>query len=635
MVGAIIMVPAILALLYVLTPFDWFVALSVIIAFAACFPGVVACLPNLDALVDRYQGRLLVLLAFKDINHGLITGIVTIFVIPRLGSMYDIAMLQLLTGTFFGIALFARSYALTSIVTLTIIFVATLYAKGFVSEDSLPFFWVIATGAYVGCVLMILRLQSEDIRNRIASYERDELLETANAAHEQLTVYSEELASRNEELDKLAWFDPLTGLANRRAFQRYLDRYEAAAEDRRQVLFMLIDVDNFKWVNDRFGHTAGDEVLITIAERLRSVTSDNDFLARLGGDEFVVIADRPGITAESRLPEEIADILQKPARISGRKQAISASLGCVWGILREHTMTSADLALMEAKGGTGGKAVRFEQYMLDDLVEDSLLQSELAIALTREELTLHFQPQVCLRSGNTIGYEGLLRWHNPRRGAVAPPKIVAAAQRAGLGYELLRHVVRCAARFRTMLYAAGHDDIRVGFNLSPRDLSAFPVSNLIAEVLAQEGLKGSDFEVEVTEEIFLDIDAVETELKNLAEMGIRLAVDDFGAGFSSMTSLRRFSFQCLKIDRAFADKIDSDRRAHSVFSAMVGIGVALDMDVIAEGIETAAQLEVARAVGAAQAQGYYIARPMPAADAIAFLTRGAAEQKICANSVTR
>ncbi len=422
------------------------------------------------------------------------------------------------------------------------------------------------------------------------------------------------------EARELASRDALTGLPNRRALHVRFDAMQA--EETRPACFLsILDLDGFKAINDLYGHLAGDATLCRMAERLRAGLQPPDFLCRLAGDEFaLVIRSRQDEAAVRQLVEDLADALQAPLLIEGHEMRISATFGVAACPADGETLSlllrRADVALYQGKS-FGRATVRFFNPALDHQVEErSRIEAALRDGLEHERLFLHFQPLLDLASGRIAGFEALARLQDPELGNISPLLFIEAAEHTGLILRLSDHLLRLACRTARQW----PDDIYLSFNLSPRQLRDPMLVRRLLAILAEEGLPPQRLELEVTESgIISDADGAEDLLRCLRAERIRVAIDDFGAGYSSFARLSRFAFERIKIDRSFVNGLGSEHRAEPVLASVIHLIDALGSVSLAEGIETQAQLDWLRAQGCRFGQGYLLGRPMPAAQTLELL----------------
>ena len=377
-----------------------------------------------------------------------------------------------------------------------------------------------------------------------------------------------------------------------------------------------MDLDDFKTVNDSLGHVAGDLLLIKVAERLLACLRDTDTAARLGGDEFVILLDNQANPDEATaVAGRILEALAVPMLIEGRMVTVQASLGIA--LAKSATdagelLRNADLAMYAAKREGGARWRIFEPDMHSGALARLELKADLERALERNELMLHYQPIVCLRTMRIVGLEALVRWNHPSRGLVGPAEFIPLAEETGLIDRIGQVVIESACRqslcWRQMV--PGGDDLTISVNLSPRQLSDPALVDHVRRVLAQTGLPPFALVLELTESAIAEqsVDAVDV-LERLSQLGVKLALDDFGTGYSSLSRLDRYPLDIVKVDKSFVDRIDQDAGDAALLEAMLQLAGALRLQVVAEGIETETQLRRLQALGCALGQGYFLARP--------------------------
>lgn len=415
----------------------------------------------------------------------------------------------------------------------------------------------------------------------------------------------------------LAHHDPLTGAHNRTVFTRELERAAGVLErDGDGFSVILIDLDDFKTVNDTFGHAIGDALLVDVTARLRKVVSRSDVVARLGGDEFAILL--PGIEARlevetlaRRVLQELLDIQE----IGGIQMSVCASIGCARAPSdatgTDDLLKCADLALYRAKHAGKGTVRSYEHEMDQQHRERRALEAELRSASIQEEFEIHYQPIVGVATGRLRGFEALMRWRNPRRGLVSPAEFIPIAEETALLDELGRWVLVEACRQA----ASWPDALVVAVNVSPAQFRKGDLAETVDMALAVSGLMPERLEIEITESVLLaDSSANLTTLNRLRSRGIRIALDDFGTGYSSLSYLRQFPFSRLKIDRSFVREIDRSPESLAIIRAIIGLGRSLGIDTTAEGVETASQLEILRAERCGELQGFLFSPPVPQHD---------------------
>ena len=424
-----------------------------------------------------------------------------------------------------------------------------------------------------------------------------------------------------ERLLVQAFHDDLTGLANRALFK---DRLEHAltrrAPARGLVGLLYIDVDRFKTVNDSLGHTAGDLLLQAIAGRLRAVLRPEDTIARLGGDEFAILVEGVRLPDETlALAERVLAAFAAPFELAGRQMTVRSSIGVVVAAVGDRTgddlLRDADVAMYRAKVGGRGSYALFEPSMQAEVAARMELESDLRLAVDHELLTLAYQPIVSLSDGQIVAVEALARWEHPVRGDVPPLVFIPCAEDSGLIVALGRWVLRKAcsdvADLRGSSGAAR--DIRLSVNVSPRQLSDSGFVRDVLSALRDSGLPTGALDLEVTESVVLDCgeDGVE-RLRILRAAGVGVALDDFGTGYSSLGNLRTLPIDQLKVDRSFVSEMLDGGVESAVVEAVVRLGAALGVSVVAEGIEDQAVADRLAQLGCPFGQGFFFGRPGPA-----------------------
>ncbi|HEY0817770.1 MAG TPA: EAL domain-containing protein [Rhizobacter sp.] len=417
-------------------------------------------------------------------------------------------------------------------------------------------------------------------------------------------------------LDELAYVDAVTGLYNRNAAGEHLRELVAR---RRPFGVMMLDLDDFKHVNDTLGHASGDALLRTIAERLKRSFEGRGQVFRLGGDEFMSIFPLPPDAGGlDRIGEEAISALREPVRLGTDELFVRGSAGMSsfpvdggdWSAL----LRCADAAMYAAKASGKNAYAVFKSDMLQRSQLRLTLDNELRHAIERGELRLFYQPVVSLDDGRIMGAEALVRWQHPKRGLVGPIEFIAAAEESGLVIELGQWVLSEAARQVAHWRADGqHDGFYVAVNVSGRQIARGILERQVRQALDDSGAKPSWIEIEITEHSLVeDLQANLDALASLREMGMRMAIDDFGTGLSSLSYLKRLPLNKLKIDRSFVSELPDDRDDMAIATAVISMARALGLMVVAEGVETAEQRDALRVMGCDYAQGYLFSRPIPA-----------------------
>ncbi|MBV9100337.1 MAG: EAL domain-containing protein [Candidatus Dormibacteraeota bacterium] len=484
-----------------------------------------------------------------------------------------------------------------------------LAARGFVAAMAAP---VREAGRVIGSI----SVASTQLGRHFD--ENDQEILAAFAEHASLALTD---ARTMDEMQHLAFHDVLTGLPNRALFFERLDHALARARrDHGQVAVLFLDLDRFKNVNDSLGHAAGDQLLINVSERLRGCLREPDTAARLGGDEFaVLIEEASGPVDAATVADRILEALRPPFLLSGSEVSISGSIGIAvssHGQADAGTMLrDADLAMYRAKMDGSGSSFHFEPGMHSAAVQRLQLEGELRRALERNEFVLHYQPLVDLRTGDLHSVEALVRWEHPTLGLVPPSDFIPLAEDTGLivpiGYWILREALRQVHRWQTDFPAACM--LGVSVNLSARQVPRADLAARVQEILADERFDPSLLTLEVTETALLrDTEAADVCLQELKRMGVRLALDDFGTGYSSLGHVLRFPIDALKVDRSFVTGVATSEERAAVARAIISMGRMLNLETVAEGIETDADLASLRAFDCDLGQGFLLARPMPA-----------------------
>jgi diguanylate cyclase (GGDEF)-like protein/PAS domain S-box-containing protein len=422
------------------------------------------------------------------------------------------------------------------------------------------------------------------------------------------------------ELEHQAFHDRLTGLANRALFR---DRLEHALARRNRnphpVAVLLLDLDDFKVVNDSLGHAAGDRLLVMVAERLRGHLRASDTTARLGGDEFAVLLDDPASADEATLvAERLVEVLTAPYQLDGRELFVRASIGvalaAVTGQPADELLRDADMAMYAAKAQSRGGYQIFQPALHEAAVGRLALEGDLQRGIEEGQFALHYQPILELASGRLVGLEALLRWHHAERGWVAPLDFIPAAEASGqivpIGRFVLRQACRQAVAWQARFPA---QPLKMSVNVSARQLQEPDVAEDIKRVVDECGMDPRLLVLEITETVLVkDVEAMAAKLRALTACGLRVAVDDFGTGYSSLSYLHRFPVHLLKIDKSFTDRVDGSVDDAALARAIVRLGQALHLETVAEGVETASQLAALRELGCTFGQGYHFAKPMDA-----------------------
>ena len=390
----------------------------------------------------------------------------------------------------------------------------------------------------------------------------------------------------------------------------------------------MLDLDHFKGVNDSFGHTTGDALLVAVARRLSAAVRDVDLLARLGGDEFAVVqSELTSADSAAELAARLINKLAPPFELKEQKVYTGVSIGIAVSPPAERDpeelLKQADLALYRAKEDGRNGYRFFVEEMNTEIQRRMALGQELHGALENDELFLEYQPQVDLRNRRLVGVEALLRWRHPQRGVVAPLEFVPIAESNGLIVPIGEWVLRAACRQAQSWQRSGLAAIPVAVNLSAAQLRGRGFVETVAEILRDSELEPRFLELELTETALLEATPrIEQTIAALSELGVRISLDDFGKGYSSLEYLRRFPLNKLKIDRNFVRDIQTSQRDATILKSVVSLATQLGLDVIAEGVGPANHLDLLLEQGCAEAQGFYFGQPMSPEDLALLLAQG-------------
>jgi diguanylate cyclase (GGDEF)-like protein/PAS domain S-box-containing protein len=440
--------------------------------------------------------------------------------------------------------------------------------------------------------------------------------------------------AKSLEMSRLAQHDALTGLPNRVLFNdRLTQAISLAMRQDKQLAVMFVDLDQFKKINDSLGHSVGNKILQSVAERLMNSVRRTDTVSRLGGDEFVVLLSQVEREEDAAVSaRKILRELAAPHTIDNKNLDISVSIGVSTypsdGPDAESLMNKADTAMYEAKKLGRNNYQFFRRDMQVRLADRQLLEADLRYALGRNEFVLHYQPKFNLQTGQITGVEALIRWVHPQRGLVSPAQFIPIAEECGLILPIGRWVLLEACRQARAWIDSGLGVVPMAVNVSAAEFGDKDFISGVRAVLIATGVKPANLELELTESVLMqDAGSAVRTLDALKAMGVTLAIDDFGTGYSSFTYLRRFPVDALKLDRSFIQEITEDPGDTTLVSAMINIGKGLNRRVIAEGVETRAQLKFLQSHGCREGQGYYLSHPIAAGQAGKLLKAGMQDQE--------
>jgi len=423
-----------------------------------------------------------------------------------------------------------------------------------------------------------------------------------------------EQRSLTERFERLARFDAMTGLENRGAFQERLQSELEAVQsgENGELAVLWVDLDRFKEINDSLGHPTGDGVLCTVARQLSSIVEGRGSVARFGGDEFVLLARGTKPYFAEELAREVMRGLTVPMTIEGASIQVTGSIGAAvapgHGTEADVLLQHADMALYHAKANGRNDFCLFEAKMQDEFQQKRRLEAALKEAIEKGELEVYYQPIVDLKTKKVTCCEALLRWHHPELGMVSPGVFIPIAESTGLISPISHWVLyqACAAA------AQWPEDVSIAVNMSPALLKDLHLSHMILSALYRSGLAARRLELEITESVLLEENAQSNSLiREFQRIGLKLSIDDFGTGYSSLTYLKKYRFDKIKIDTTFIADVTKSREARAIIHALVSLAAELDMEIVAEGIETETQLGYVTGAGCTAAQGFFLGRPVP------------------------
>ena len=431
-------------------------------------------------------------------------------------------------------------------------------------------------------------------------------------------------------LQRLAEQDPLTGIANRQGFQTLLAA-RLAENDGRGLALGHLDLDNFRHANDALGHQAGDRLILQVVARLKSQLEAGDQLARLGSDEFALLIDtRRAPQRAEWMAERITEALAEPYWVDGESLLIGSSLGIAHARAQagaDPLMWHAHIAMQQAKSTQGCTFHIFNERINRNARSMADLESELRRALRRDELELHYQPRLNLEDGQIVGLEALVRWRHGERGLLPPSEFVPLAEQSGLIVPLGYWVISRALRDMQALRERGLPALHMAINLSFRQFQDSQLLSTLSRLIAERGVEAQWLEFELTETaVMRRSDLVKQTMDALGRLGVRFSLDDFGTGFSSFVHLNSLPIALLKVDKSFVGGMEEREENRKLVHAMINLAHNLNLEVVAEGVETPEQLDLLRGFGCDQVQGYLISKPLPLAELVEYLTFGSSQQ---------
>lgn len=504
----------------------------------------------------------------------------------------------------------------------------------------------LATAGILAFIFPLLAITAKQRRTEQAlqaahtylEFQVEERTQELSCANEELIAMNEELESFNQDLEeeivnrkqaeeqlriktaelwRAAYFDPLTDLPNRTYLLHWLtEEMQKTRHGESAGALFFIDLDDLKMINDTFGHTHGDAIIIRSASRIGQEAGEHSFIARIGGDEFVVVL--PSLTNRMEvihIAERLLHTLSQKHDLVGISVHVTASIGIALypadGDTSEEIFKNADNALYAAKSDGKNNWRLYTARMQNEVYQKTVLLNSLRYAVERGELLLHYQPQFRLDQ-TLIGFEALLRWNSPDHGMVSPARFITLAEQSGLIEPIGRWVLQEACQFARYLGQAGFGHLHIAVNVSARQLSNSEFVPMVRRVLTQSGLAAAQLELEITESALItSLDESIHKLQELQALGVKLALDDFGTGYSSLSYLQQLPVHSLKLDKSFIDKIPLDATTTNLTGAIITMAHILDKTVIAEGVETAEQLHCLKTHACDYLQGYIFSQPLP------------------------
>jgi len=490
-------------------------------------------------------------------------------------------------------------------------------------------------------MLDIIQASHSQLENRVE--ERTQELQQTNVQLQQEITerrsVERELIIHKEHLVRLAHYDSLTSLPNRVFFNEILNKgIHHAKRSGKLIAVLFVDLDRFKNINDALGHPIGDRVLKEMGQRFAKVMRAGDILARLGGDEFIILLNDIG---DSKFAAPVAEKLMKacevPVKVETHEFYLTASIGiCVFpgnGDSMEDVLKYADMAMYKAKRGGGNSYQFYSEEMNTAAHEHIKVEAALRRAIQNNEFVLHFQPQMQLSDGSINRVEALIRWEDPENGLIPPMKFIPLAEETGLILPIGEWAIHEACRVAKQWQDDGYDPVTVAVNISPKQFRHQDLAKIVTDALTQSKLQAKYLEIEITETAIMDnVDTAINRLNNIAKMGVRVSVDDFGTGYTSISYLKQFPVSILKIDQSFVKGLPENQDDRAITTAVIALAHNLNLEVIAEGVETAEQLQFLADHHCDLIQGYFLSRPLPANKVILqFKKRGEVKDTIIEN----
>ena len=417
-----------------------------------------------------------------------------------------------------------------------------------------------------------------------------------------------------KKIKRMAYYDFLTNLPNRRLFEKKVEAtIQQSMRTGKSFAVMFIDLDRFKYINDSMGHQTGDRILQSVATRIQHLVRKKDIVGRQGGDEFVILLPDTDKEEAGNIAQHLIDGLGQPLLIPDFDIFINSSIGISIypkdGLTCNELIRNADIAMYQAKENHVNTFHFFTEALHQEMLEKAILSTELRWVIEKDELLLHYQPQIDLKTGTISGMEALVRWHHPERGMVSPAKFIPIAEETGIIVSIGKWVLETACLQAKKWQDAGHPPIQMSVNVSPREFRQPSFVNQVKDTLLKSGLDPSYLNLEITETIMSDVHHCKMTLDKLRKLGVNVSVDDFGTGYSSLSYLNDFPITHLKIDQAFVQDLSKSNRA--IVKTIISLAMNLDLKVVAEGVETKEQAALLGSLACDNVQGFLYSKPLP------------------------
>ncbi len=499
---------------------------------------------------------------------------------------------------------------------------------------------------YTYLILLTAKNQKDDIIKGLASGADDYITKPFDSHELELRLKAgRRVIELEDKLKHQAFHDRLTDLPNREQFINRLGRVNKRSKFVENSMFavLFLDLDRFKVINESLGHVRGDELLVAVAQRIETSTRPSDIIARFGGDEFAVLLNNIKNRKDATI---VADRLQSdfsmPFNLSGHEVMTTASIGIAMSETNyedeEDILRDADLAMYRAKAGGKARYEIFDTTMHSEAMNLLQLEADLRQAISRNELSVNYQPIVSLGDKRVNGIEALLRWNHPERGFVSPMEFIPVAEETGLISSLGEWILRKACAQNKIWHDAGYGHLCIGVNFSSRQFQHQDIPGLVKSVLDETGMPAHSLNIEITESIAMESRSIKI-LNELTDMGIKTSIDDFGTGYSSLGSLKQFPIDTIKIDRSFVKEITLDPNVETIVKAIIAMAHSLNMKVVAEGVETKEQQDFLQSNKCDELQGYLFSPPVTEDKFITLLEKGmqsipgAAAQKVPSGTI--